>query len=145
MYCDLEKGVNVMNKILFQGKLKNENMPYKKGQWVQGDLCQLVDGKRVIPHIYGYGEVIPRTVSRYSGFEATNGKIFEHHIIRCGTYLFVVSYGRCGRGYEGFYLQGYDRTTKKRRSQGLRDDIYYWIENYGAEIVGNVFDVEDIE
>lgn len=87
-------------------------------------------------------EVIPETVSRFSGFEATNGKIFEGHIILSANHYFIVTYGRCGKGYEGFYLQGYDDRTKRHINQGLRNDIYYWLEEYGAEIIGSVYDLE---
>ena len=146
----MNKRSEQMNEILFQGK-RTDN-----GEWVQGDFCKPCN---IVYEEIGYDEctkqdnvpiwndcaVTPETVSRYSGFGATNGRIFENHIIRCGEYYFVVTYGRCGKsdgGYEGFYLQGYDERTKKAMSRGLRDDIHYWINEYGAEIIGNVFDAE---
>ena len=138
----MNKRSEQMNEILFQGK-RTDN-----GEWVQGYFHRGFYTKnpiiRTIESNIAFS-VIPETVSRYSGFEATNGRIFENHIIRCGEYYFVVTYGRCGKsdgGYEGFYLQGYDERTKKAMSRGLRDDIHYWINEYGAEIIGNVFDAE---
>ncbi len=50
-----------MREILFRGKTKNTN------EWVYGDLVRLKDGNKEIPHIYGFGEVIPETIGQFTG------------------------------------------------------------------------------
>ena len=86
-------------------------------------------------------EIDPNTLSRYTGFMDTKSEgVFEHSILTCEGHLFVVRFGKCGKGYEGFYLVGHDDKTMKKISQGLRDDIRYWICEKSAEVVGNEFD-----
>lgn len=134
-----------MQNFLCRGKKKSN------GEWVTGYLFKTQEHTYIAyPEQFDddlflspqniFVEVMPETVSRFSGFEATNGKIFEGHIILSANHYFIVTYGRCGKGYEGFYLQGYDDRTKKHINQGLRNDIHYWLEEYGAEIIGSVFE-----
>lgn len=122
-----------MQKFLCRGKKKSN------GEWVVGYYHE-ISGASLIYDRKAFYKIIPETVSRFSGFEATNGKIFEGHIILSANHYFIVTYGRCGKGYEGFYLQGYDDRTKRHISQGLRNDINFWLEEYGAEIIGSVFE-----
>ncbi len=67
---------------LARGKLKYDNLPHKKGDWVYGNYVELKDGNRTMCCIYGYGEIIPETVGRYIGKLDKNGKrIFEGDIV----------------------------------------------------------------
>lgn len=72
-----------MNEMfLARGKLKYDNLPHKKGDWVYGNYVELKDGDRTMCCIYGYGEIIPETVGRYIGKLDKNGKrIFEGDIV----------------------------------------------------------------
>ena len=72
-----------MNEMfLARGKLKYDNLPHKKGDWVYGNYVELKDGNRTMCCIYGYGEIIPETVGRYIGKLDKNGKrIFEGDIV----------------------------------------------------------------
>ena len=139
-------------EVLFQGK-----RIVGKG-WVQG-FPVFVDGRALIlkdvelsntlswgdrPFSFNTSRIDPNTLSRYTGFTDIKGnKIFEHSILACEGHLFVVRFGKCGKGYEGFYLVGHDDKTMKKISQGLRDDIRYWVCEKSAEVVGNEFDDKD--
>lgn len=72
-----------MNEMfLARGKLKYDNLPHKKGDWVYGNYVELKDGDRTMCCIYGYGEIIPETVGRYIGKLDKNSKrIFEGDIV----------------------------------------------------------------
>lgn len=72
-----------MNEMfLARGKLKYDNLPHKKCDWVYGNYVELKDGDRTMCCIYGYGEIIPETVGRYIGKLDKNGKrTFEGDIV----------------------------------------------------------------
>ena len=68
---------------LFRGKIKTDNAIHKKGEWVQGNFVMLKDGDRLIPHIYGHGEIVEETAGQFTGEHDKKGqKIFEHDIVR---------------------------------------------------------------
>ena len=50
-----------MRGIIFRGQLKSTK------EWVYGDLVRLKDGKKEIPHIYGFGEVFPESIGQFTG------------------------------------------------------------------------------
>lgn len=139
-------------EVLFQGKR------IEGDGWAQG-FPVLVDGRTFIlkdvelsgtfSHNGGLLsfntiEVDFDTLSRYSGFtDIEHNKIFEHSILACEGHLFAVRFGRCGKGYEGFYLVGHDDETTKKISQGLRDDIAYWVLGKSTKVVGNELDLDE--
>ena len=121
-----------MRDIKFKGKTYT-------GEWVGGYLC--TKGDEVLITNY---DVIPETVCQYTGLHDKNDvPIYEGDIVRCsGEYLFTVKFGKCGGinndenyGYMGFYLEPYDRETKRSKELGLRDDICYFTD---IEIWGNI-------
>ena len=69
-------------EILFQAKMKTDNGHNLKGIWVEGHYVELIDGKRKIPCIYGYGEVIPGTVRQFTNcYDKEGTKIFRGDIL----------------------------------------------------------------
>ena len=67
---------------IYRAKLKTENLPHKKGDWVFGNLVKMVDGDTVSTYIYYYGEVFAKTVGRCVGLPDCDGNIaFDGDII----------------------------------------------------------------
>lgn len=137
------------DNFLSRGKLKHDNLPYKKGDWVYGNYVELKDGDRTIHCIYGYGEIIPETAGRYTCLTDKNSKqIFEGDFIQAGNYIFAVKFGKCGGvqnvehevGYVGFYVEPIGENAKLFSDSGLRTDILYWINAVGIEVIGNFHD-----
>lgn len=142
-----------MREILFRGK-RTDN-----GEWVYGGILQTDNRSEISVVTDYYGnmyeppscevdsyEVIPETVGQYTGLTDKNGKkIFERDIIKSGSYVFLVSHGKCGGchntdnyGYIGFHLEPANEETKSYMGYGLRDDICYYTE---AEVIGNIHDL----
>ncbi len=118
-----------MREILFRGKLKQNNRSNRKGDWVYGCFVAMHDGGKKIPHIYGYGEVVPETVGQYTGLTDKNGtKIFEGDILEvqlgcAGTLTEVIE-------YEG---GGFVRNYGERRKPYLQGGRL-------SEVIGNIHD-----
>lgn len=67
---------------IYRAKLKTDNLPHKKGDWVFGNLVKMVDGDTVSTYIYYYGEVFAKTVGRCVGLPDCDGEIaFDGDII----------------------------------------------------------------
>lgn len=68
---------------IYRGKLKSDNSPNKKGDWVFGNFVKFIDGDKVSAHIYYFGEVFANTVGRcvgitdYDGSDVFDGDIIE--------------------------------------------------------------------
>ena len=119
-----------MREILFRAKLKSDNGIHKKGEWVYGHYCELIDGKKAIPYIYGNGEVNKNTIGQYTGLTDKNGtKIFEGDIV------------------------DYDYFGERKIGKIFFNDCGYEIENQGCflcvqsadkqldcEVIGNIHD-----
>lgn len=65
-----------------KAKLKTDNFPHKKGDWVFGNLVKMVDGDTVSTYIYYYGEVFAKTVGRCVGLPDCDGEVaFDGDIV----------------------------------------------------------------
>ncbi len=133
-----------MREILFRGKMKYANGDIQKGSWVFGDLANLKDGKRTLPHIYGFGEIIPETVGEYTGLTDKNGvEAFEGDIIKhpLEEEIGVIKYGKYKNPFNddcskhiGFYVEW----LSARDDDFLKKDLGYWLNI--SEIIGNIYD-----
>lgn len=71
-----------LHEDIYRAKLKTDNLPHKKGDWVFGNLVKMVDGDTVSTYIYYYGEVFAKTVGRCVGLPDCDGEIaFDGDII----------------------------------------------------------------
>lgn len=131
-----------MREILFRGKTKNTN------EWVYGDLVRLKDGNKEIPHIYGFGEVIPETVGQYIGLDDKNGKkIFEGDIVRyLNTELLKVNKNHTGFTFIVVFYDGAfsSLNTKYYGTYGQHEvalaDQDWGLEMENCEVIGNIHD-----
>lgn len=139
-----------MREILFRGKRVDGTIEWVYGGYTEWGLVQ-----SVITTKGKYGEnnaykVDPKTVGQWTGLTDINDvKVFEGDVVKSGEETFVVKFGLCGGvkntehavGYIGFYLDSLDEKLKR---YGLRDDITYWHEEYGLEVIGNIHDNPDL-
>lgn len=118
-------------RFLVRGKLKYDNLPHKKGDWVYGNYVELKDGDRTIYCIYGYGEIVPETVGRYICMPDKNGKkVFESDIIK-------------GKHKKDVFIVEYSQSTAAFTAKGL-DGHPYPVICKGSmqyyEVIGNIHD-----
>ena len=135
-----------MREILFRGK-RTDN-----GEWVQGDLINLADGRRfIVDNRFGaciddkgnfinteapfVCEVIPETVGQYTGLTDKNGtKIFEGDILAFSDRLVYVHW----HDYCGSWDCSYIKEVKGKAT--LREDRSPNKWRYNAEVIGNIHD-----
>lgn len=124
-----------MREILFRGKRKDT------GEWVEGDLVRLKDGTKAIPHIYGYGEVIPETVGQFTGLTDKNGKrIFEGDI---GRYIQTDGAKRNGNpviciGKVVYNAKTASFAVESKDESGCKYFDYFPIKDF--VVIGNIHD-----
>lgn len=134
-----------MREILFRGKRVDGTSEWVYGGYTEWGLVQSVittKGKYGENNAY---EVDPETVGQWTGLVDRHGvKVFEGDVVEADEMQAVVRFGRCGGvknterevGYMGFYLDVLDEKLKRT----IRDDILYWHEEYGLEVIGNIHD-----
>lgn len=143
-----------MSEMLCRGKRQDN------GEWVQGYFVRLYDAKGAESHrIYSgfadtecgefypdWHEVDPKTVGQWTGLTDINDvKVFEGDVVKAGEETFVVKFGLCGGvkntehavGYIGFC---FEPSSENCWNRWIRDDIIYWHEEYGLEVIGNIHD-----
>ena len=144
-----------MRESCFRGK-KLDN-----GEWVYGFLLICDERYFIIPEtkigcvttewlkkgeygFYGFVEVDPATVGRYTGLTANGKKIFEGDVFRYGLLavaaVAVVKFGEYSFGSQfdmncvGFYLEWTPRAMLYRK------DLGFWVKQREIEIIGNIHD-----
>lgn len=124
------------DRFLSRGKLKADNFPHKKGDWVFGCFVDFECGDRNIPCIYGFGEIIPETLGGCTGLTDKNDKlIFEGDIIRYTT-----------KEYSDIYIVKWDIMAAHFAvyGLGLGDKIplgdFTFYDPQKCEVIGNIHD-----
>ncbi|MCM1525507.1 MAG: YopX family protein [Ruminococcus sp.] len=116
-----------MREILFRGKNKYCNEPYKKGDWLYGDLVKLKDGDMIHSYIYGGGEIDPETVGQYTSLtDKKDKKIFEGDIVSHKGQLYEIKYSTKHARFLAFLIGG--------------DGIFNPAAMQNCEIIGNIHD-----
>lgn len=153
------EGRKKMREILFRGKRLNGD------GWAYGDLSYHVQDYGEVYVFPGDGydspdcyEVDPATVGQYTGLTDKNGvKIFEGDIVSaenkfCNeeTYRFIVKFGVCGGtenadhpvGYPCFFFE--ETRYKYPHAFMMRTDPVYFLNAYGCEVIGNIYDNHEL-
>ena len=117
------------------------------GEWIEGDYAKTHFTKRIVSNQDGriiHYIVHPESIGMWSGL-TTKGdnlvKVFEGDIIWSEDYIGIVRLGRCkqvpgGKENIGFYVEFVSGDDKAN----VRNDLIYWIEQAGAQVIGNVTD-----
>lgn len=129
----------------FRAKLKSDNCDKRAGEWVYGHYCELQDGKRCIPYIYGFGEVEKGTVSQWTGLKDIYGKKIYGgdivHMVHRSGYAGMkdTDFGNGVVKYDATYYGGAAYRIDCIGEIGSRA----FSANLDAEVVGNIHDNPD--
>jgi uncharacterized phage protein (TIGR01671 family) len=132
----------VGNPRKYRAKLESDNGELRKGDWVYGHYCELKDGKKSIPHIYGFGAVDRSTVSQEIGVEDKYGNpIYEGdivHMVHHSLYAGIPDsdFGLGIVRFNGDYFSGVAYQIKCIGETGSR----VFSVNLIVEIIGNIWD-----
>ena len=145
-----------MREILFRGKTKT-------GIWIEGFLFQTeCDGVKEwcismsplsandYSEILGdYGEVIPESISEFTGLTDKNGKkIFEGDILQ----IITGNGWSCPKGTKVYYEVVFTEFNEEcatwaeyigymaKRNEDDLSSIHYVVNSYGAKVIGNIHD-----
>ena len=120
-----------MREILFKAK-RIDN-----GEWVEGDLIQKGDScTKKLTHSYifnwdGEFEVVPETVSQFTGLTDKNGKkIFEGDIVK----------EICKWDGANMYVEYYDAQSTFALYDKEKIGFKYLCDIHNREVIGNIFD-----
>jgi uncharacterized phage protein (TIGR01671 family) len=123
------------------------------GKWVQGYLYGIWEKRYIlwgmtndVPNMI---EVDPSTICQCTGLKDKNGNlIWESDIVKdlfsdaCAQIKYG-SYQSCFDStkteHVGFYVDWSGKYTKR-----YRKDLGYWINMVNAEVIGNIFDTQDL-
>lgn len=129
-------------EIKFRGKVKHHDpMTNPENGWVEGYYFQDLTQGEMRSYIFQppcSWEVIPETIGQFTGLLDKNGKeIYEGDIIfsqkfDCRAILHKVEYNVDNAMFVAKPIQGWDFDFCQ-----IRKD---WIDKYGKEVIGNVFD-----
>lgn len=144
-----------MRQILFRAKRKDN------GEWAEGDLLRETDVfENVITRIYVMKdhrtfikhEVVPKTVSQYTGLTDRNGnRIWENDIVEfqfdnddC-PFPNKDTKIRIGRVFFSNFRSGFAIAMGHNGSDMLNNDLFRYVQNGNrVKIIGNVFDNPDL-
>ena len=117
------------------------------GEWIEGDYTKTHFTKRIVLNQDGrviHYIVRPESVGMWSGL-TTKGdnpvKVFEGDIIQSADYIGIVRLGRYkqvpgGKENIGLYVEFISGEDKAN----IRNDLIYWIDQTGAQVIGNTTD-----
>ena len=124
---------------IYRAKLKEDNPPRKKGDWVYGQLVYLKKGKKTVPAIYGCGEVIEETIGFYTNIEIAGVKCFDKDIICVQMRLFgEPAHREC---YQVIYSKRFGLwTVAKADGKMCGASLASYARDSVTRIVGNMID-----
>ena len=131
--------VNESLEYTFRAKLKHDNRPRKKGEWVYGDLIQCQFGKGFVPAIYGIGDVEESTICAYTNIDIGGKKCFDKDIIS----VIMHEFGEDPRSvyFQVIFSKRFGMwTVAKADGKVAGASLAAYAVDPRTKIVGNIFD-----